>query len=222
MTKEMMDKLSKPFLREQISLRVGSLTKNKEKAIPLAYIDARDVMQRLDEAVGCENWKDEYVFIGSRNMCKLSVRIGDEWVYKMDGAADTNIEGEKGGISDAFKRAAVKWGVGRELYKYKFRYAPVDTFKKFVDNDAGLWEKYLLTGSATLKEVEQPTVEEQVVKITSTLEKWLSTVDSVERLLKMRKAKETIDLENKLLQLDEKEYKQMLKKYTKKEEQLND
>jgi len=39
-----------------------------------------------------------------------------EWIWKADGAGDTDVEAEKGAISDAFKRAAVKWGVGRYLY----------------------------------------------------------------------------------------------------------
>lgn len=212
-----MQKLNAPFDRDKISLRVGSLTKDKVKAIPLAYIDARDVMQRLDEAVGCENWKDEYLFIGSRNMCKLSIRIGDEWVYKTDGAGDTSIESEKGGISDAFKRAAVKWGIGRELYKYKFRYAPVDTFKKFIDSDAILWSKYLLTDKATTKEAAQPTIEERVEGMVTKLGKWLNTVDSVERLLKMRKTKEVIDIERQLQDLADEEYAKILKKYEEKE-----
>ena len=49
-------------------------------------------------------------------ICKLSVRISGEWVTKCDGADDTNIEGAKGGISDAFKRAAVKFGIFRYAY----------------------------------------------------------------------------------------------------------
>tara|TARA_R110000851_G_scaffold284617_1_gene438177 strand:- start:1290 stop:1529 length:240 start_codon:yes stop_codon:yes gene_type:complete len=39
-----------------------------------------------------------------------------EWVWKSDGAGETSIEGEKGGFSDAFKRAAVHFGYARELY----------------------------------------------------------------------------------------------------------
>jgi hypothetical protein len=37
-------------------------------------------------------------------------------VWKSDGAGDSDVEAEKGAVSDAFKRAAVKWGVGRYLY----------------------------------------------------------------------------------------------------------
>ena len=82
----------------------------------LSYIDARDVMQRLDEVVGIDGWQDKYEWIGQRIICTLSVRIGGEWVTKSDGADDSQIEGAKGGISDALKRAAVKFGIGRYLY----------------------------------------------------------------------------------------------------------
>ena len=49
-------------------------------------------------------------------ICSLSCKVGDNWITKADGAGDTDIEGEKGGISDALKRAAVVWGIGRYLY----------------------------------------------------------------------------------------------------------
>lgn len=82
----------------------------------LVYIDARQVMNRLDEVFDVGGWQAHYEHIGGRMICKLSCLIGDKWVTKSDGAGDTNIEGDKGGISDALKRAAVLWGIGRYLY----------------------------------------------------------------------------------------------------------
>lgn len=108
--------LSAPFPPASISWRVGSTTKDKSRGMALAYIDARDVMRRLDESVGPHNWKDEYHDCGKRLICTIHIRCGDEWVGKSDGAGDSDVEPEKGGISDAFKRAAVKWGIGRYLY----------------------------------------------------------------------------------------------------------
>ena len=134
--------LSAEFPRELIKWRVGSLNKKQDKAIPLAYVDARDVMQRLDDVIGAENWSDSYSFYGDRIICKLSICINGEWISKEDGAGDTKIEGEKGGLSDAFKRAAVKWGVGRHLYSLKTKWMPVDDFKKLKGNP---WD-YLLSG----------------------------------------------------------------------------
>ena len=121
--------LKEPFKASEIHWRVGASnkkkvveqTKNKfafpTKGLPLAYIDARDVMKRLDDVMGFDNWQDKYTETTSgRLICCLSLRINGEWLTKSDGAGDTGTEGEKGAISDAFKRAGVKWGVGRYLY----------------------------------------------------------------------------------------------------------
>lgn len=85
-----------------------------------AYLDARAVQKRLDDVFGIFGWKDEYVWKGDGKdggiVCRLSVKWGDEWVTKEDGAPATHIEAFKGGISDALKRAAARFGVGRYLY----------------------------------------------------------------------------------------------------------
>lgn len=109
-------KLKAPFDPDRVSWRIGSTNGEKTKGMALAYLDARDVMERMDEVCGPENWQDRYEFHGPRTICYLSIRIGDEWVTKADGAGDSDVEAEKGAISDALKRAAVKWGVGRYLY----------------------------------------------------------------------------------------------------------
>lgn len=132
MSKEIIAALTAPWSHDEIKWRVGSLTKDKTKTKPLAYIDARTVMERLDAAVGVENWQDRYEFHGTRTLCYLSIRINGEWICKSDGAGDSDIESEKGGLSDAFKRASVKWGMGRELYEMKTRWMPVDEFKQMV------------------------------------------------------------------------------------------
>ena len=105
----------------------------------LHYIDARDVMARLDSTVGPLNWQDEYNEVMGRVVCTLRIRFGDEWISKSDGADDTKIEGAKGGLSDAFKRSAVKWGVGRYLY-----YLPnTKELPSWADPDSGKWTNEL-------------------------------------------------------------------------------
>lgn len=83
----------------------------------LHYIDARTVMERLDLVVGEANWQSDVTSADGKTICKLSIRIDDEWIHKTDGAGDTGIEADKGAISDAFKRAAVLFGIGRYLYE---------------------------------------------------------------------------------------------------------
>lgn len=96
----------------------------------LAYIDARDVMERLDAVCGPANWQDRYEFHGARTVCYLSIRIDGEWITKADGAGDSDVEAEKGAISDALKRAAVKWGIGRYLYALDAPWVPCESYEK--------------------------------------------------------------------------------------------
>ena len=114
--------LNRPFDPRLIKWRVGSTNGDKSKGSALAYIDARTVMRRLDAVFGLDGWSDSYVELSGRVVCTISCNVAapgqpERWVGKSDGAGDTDIEGEKGGMSDAFKRAAVKWGIGRYLYE---------------------------------------------------------------------------------------------------------
>jgi hypothetical protein len=114
---DILSKLAAPFPPDVVSWRVGSTNGDKTRGMALAYIDARDVMRRLDEAVGPENWQCDYPWSdGKRVVCRIGIRIENEWIWKTDGAGDTDYEGDKGALSDAFKRSAVKWGIGRYLY----------------------------------------------------------------------------------------------------------
>jgi len=110
------EELKCPFDISKVSFRVGATTKDKTKGIALAYIDARDVMKRLDDVVGVENWQCKYSHAENIAICDLGIFINDQWIWKANGAGDTQVEAEKGKISDAFKRAAVLWGIGRYLY----------------------------------------------------------------------------------------------------------
>jgi hypothetical protein len=107
------------------------MNKEGNQAMALAYADARDVMNRLDTVCGAHCWQDSYVeSVRGRVICTISILIGDQWISKSDGAGDTAVEGEKGGISDAFKRAAVKWGIGRYLYDMGAPWAECESYEK--------------------------------------------------------------------------------------------
>ena len=116
-TTELQAQLSAPFYPSEVEWRIGATNKEKTKGIALPYITNRAIMNRLDDAVGITNWKNEFFVQDKSKICGISIRIGDEWITKYDGADDTNIEATKGGISSAMKRAAVQWGIGRYLYK---------------------------------------------------------------------------------------------------------
>ncbi len=86
-----------------------------QRALALAYIDARDVMARLDAAVGGD-WEFDWEPVtpdGKRVKGRLTV-CG---VTRCDaGEADREDEPVKSAVSDALKRCAVHFGVGRYLY----------------------------------------------------------------------------------------------------------
>lgn len=99
--------------------RVQSFSKSKPTAQCVAYIDARDVMDLLDEVCGANNWQDAFKNEGNMLFAGIGIKCGENWVFKWDTGSESNIEKEKGHSSDAFKRAGVKWGIGRFLYSLK-------------------------------------------------------------------------------------------------------
>ena len=128
--------LSRPFPEPKVHWRVGARTQDKKKGIPLAYIDARDVMERLDFVVGPQNWQAEYPFAGC---CRLGIFLSSQWIWKANGAGETNVEAEKGQYSDAFKRAAVLWGIGRYLYDLPNVWVDLDQYGKFTPPKLPKW-----------------------------------------------------------------------------------
>lgn len=90
----------------------------------MPYIDARAVMDRLDRVLGIDGWRDAYeVLADGTVLCRLGCKIGRVWIVKADvgGASEQKDAGDrrKAAFSDALKRAAVKFGVGRYLYQLK-------------------------------------------------------------------------------------------------------
>ena len=112
-----LSKLKDCFESNDIEWRLQQCGKTKEGKIwgmALAYVTNRAIMNRLDEVCGPENWKNEFKAAPDGGiLCGISIKIGDEWVTKWDGAENTDIEAVKGGLSGAMKRAAVQWGIGR-------------------------------------------------------------------------------------------------------------
>ena len=114
-----MNKIVFPLLAaEDIEVRVGNFNKAKTKCTLLLYKTARTDAKILDEVVGCYNWQKKFYELKGVIYCSLGIYFEDrkEWIWKDDAGAETQIETEKGTASDAFKRAAFAWSLGRELY----------------------------------------------------------------------------------------------------------
>lgn len=134
---DVFERLAAPFPPEAISWRVGQMTKDKSKARALAYLDARDVMRRLDEVCGPGNWSNRYVPMpNGTTCCEIGVLLPEiGWIWKSNGAGNTDIEAEKGAYSDAFKRAAVLWGVGQYLYDLDSPWVRVNEWKQIHEDE---------------------------------------------------------------------------------------
>lgn len=121
--------------------RIQSVTKDGEKASCVAYIDARDVEKLLDSVCAPENWQNKYYEVKGTLCCMIGIKCGSEWIWKSDGGSESNVEKVKGELSDAFKRAAVKWGVGRFLYNEKIQWVQVNQYKQPVKPDGSrIWD----------------------------------------------------------------------------------
>jgi len=98
------------------------LTVSGNRALAAFYLDARAVQDRLDEVFGPDGWQTEYAVLpGGSVVCTLKTRWpGGVWISKSDvgSPSDQPDEGDrmKAAFSDATKRAAVQYGVGRYLY----------------------------------------------------------------------------------------------------------
>ncbi len=112
--------LTAPFPADAVHWKPLSVKDNR--ALAAAYLDARAIMQRLDCVFGVGGWQDSYQLQGGGSVvCTLSVKVDGEWVVKTDvgSPSEQPDDGDKlkAAFSDALKRAAVKLGIGRYLYR---------------------------------------------------------------------------------------------------------
>jgi hypothetical protein len=136
--------LSAPFPPDAVKWKAGKVTADGTKTLGMAYVDARDVMDRLDHAFGPQGWEDFYTVISTEGavQCTLAVTFTEEdaagtkfyrRVTKQDvgypnGKADE--EPLKSAFSDALKRTCVKLGIGRDLYDIEPVWLPYDKDKR--------------------------------------------------------------------------------------------
>ena len=111
--KVLIDNLSKPI---PYQWRVQSFSKSNTKCTCVAYIDARQAMDVLDKYASY-GWTKEYHVVKDSIYCSIGIVMPDGTILqRQDVGSEGNFEAEKSAASDAFKRAAVNWGIGRFLY----------------------------------------------------------------------------------------------------------
>lgn len=110
--------------KADMELRVAQTTAYNDNGVAvvkcslLLYKNARVDMKILDELYTPMGWRRTHKLIGNNLYCLVEVWDAEkrEWIGKEDVGTESATEAEKGQASDAFKRACVNWGIGRELY----------------------------------------------------------------------------------------------------------
>jgi hypothetical protein len=139
-------KLAECFPAEEIQWKPGQV--KGDRALALAYINTRAVMDRLDDVLGPDSWEDRYEVLASGDVvCTLRCRVGERWVSKSDvgGPSEQPNSGDrmKSAFSDAFKRAAVKFGIGRYIGRLPRYWVGYDQQKRQLVNPPTIPPKYL-------------------------------------------------------------------------------
>lgn len=161
--------LAAPFEPREVKYKPQMVKNNR--CLAMAYIDARLIQDRLDEVLGVENWEDGYRILPDGSVvCRLRCKLGDRWIAKTDvGSPSEQPDGGdrlKAAFSDALKRAAVKFGIGRYLYRLPAQWVDYDPVKKQIVQvpqmpALGLPKKSATTAPAKPQAAQAPVVKPQ-------------------------------------------------------------
>lgn len=174
MIKQLVDKLKAPI---PYSWRVQSRTKDRSKATCTAYIDARDVMNVLDQH--CEyGWESQFKDVAGFIFAGIGIRDdkgNTHWRWDAGQRVEDNAQDQmydqaaKSAASDAFKRAAVQWGVGRFLYDLDIVSLPCDQYGNVVDEKGQrVWDLTKHINSRGTKKAPEPAPSQPTAEPVST------------------------------------------------------
>src|SRR5262245_31039467 len=132
-TEKLTRRLAEPFDPSEVKFKPQVVKNNK--ALAMAYVDARVIQDRLDDVLGVDGWQDAFELLPDGSaVCRLSCKLGAEWLTKVDVGSPSEQpdpgDRVKAAFSDALKRAAVKFGVGRYLYRLPAQWADYDPTKR--------------------------------------------------------------------------------------------
>ncbi len=113
---EVAEALAAPFADGEVNFKPQAISGNR--ALAVAFIDARTVMRRLDSAAGPGSWEFDWEPVASPdNRVAVKGRLTVLGLTRCDaGEASREEEPLKSAVSDALKRCAVHFGIGRSLY----------------------------------------------------------------------------------------------------------
>ena len=144
-------RLREPFPSSEVRWRSWEKTPDNTRALMVPYIDVRSVMERLDEVMGIGGWQTNYTVMGTGDvMCNLRLKIDGEWVQRGD-VGQFQVENQsqasgmavKGAFSDALKRSAVNFGIGRYLYSIPKQWVDWDAKARMPKVEPSIPEEFL-------------------------------------------------------------------------------
>ena len=125
-------RLCAPFDPQDVDFRPQGNPEPNKKCQVVCYVEARAVADRLDEVVSAGGWSFDYTPLliekGEIQLAKGTLTI--HGVSKSDVGDASSFAASKGCVSDALKRCAVLWGVGRYLYDVPSAYVAMDEYKR--------------------------------------------------------------------------------------------
>lgn len=105
----------RPLRADEIEVRPSHVKDGKANL--LLYIDSRAVVSLLNETVGNLNWQSKFYEAKGQLIGEIGIydKEKDMWIWKGDTGSESNIEAQKGLVSDVYKRVLARWGID-ELY----------------------------------------------------------------------------------------------------------
>lgn len=123
-------RLSAEFDPADVSFRIQSTYERngKTQAVCVAYIDARNVADRLDSVCGPDGWSFDWQPVVTTSSAVMAAKgtLTIAGISKSDVGDAGQTEPTKASVSDALKRSAVLWGIGRYLYSLPMMHAEVE------------------------------------------------------------------------------------------------
>lgn len=126
---DLLERLSEPFDDHEVKYRAGATSRDKTKAIALAYADPRAYEDRLNTLVPGE-WQVQFTPWGEhRIICHLTILGVTRSSTGESGDSNPDIAGTSA-EAQAFKRACTKFGLGRYLYALPTQWVDYDANTK--------------------------------------------------------------------------------------------
>ena len=136
----LLEKLAQPFPASSIYWRAGVVSRDKKRAQALPYAEPRVYEDRLNQicpglwSVSFRPWGE------SRIICDLSI---GELTRSSTGEENEGFAPGTAAEAQAFKRACVKFGLGRYLYDVPIVWVPYDEKSRKLAETPTLSEKFL-------------------------------------------------------------------------------